>query len=430
MDCETTLSAQEKLARFKQLDSQAESAMQQQRSADAVQLYRHAVCLFPNSARGYYGLGVAEAAAGDFLNAREDLRTADRLLPTTGMPLVMQVRVNFSLKDMDALKSNLREAANRFPQDAQLHTALARLLAERNLFVLAVAEAMRAQRASSDWNSNVQLAILENTVGAYDDAIQNALAAEQNHDVPEQGRGAAAGIAGLSYESLQQTEPAIRYLQEAIQLDPSQDNSYQALADVYEHLQKYTEAVNVLRQAQANVPDSLSILLPLGADLIRAEHYQEGIEVLSALLRKAPDTAEAYISIADAARKTRDPLQEVAALRQLLRYKPDYPMIHVLIAQAMLNQESADYAKVLDELTLAARSSPADPDVFLMRSKVYVALGRYDDALVAVRRSIELRPMEPGPYYQLARVYQKLGNSEMAKEQFQRVKYLESASAK
>src|SRR5437764_13419559 len=106
-DCGAGLSAREKITRFKQLDSEAETAMQQHRSAEAVRLYEEAVCLVPNSARGYYGLGVAQAAAGDFLKARESLRTADRLQPTTGMPLIMQVRVNFSLGDMDTLKANL-----------------------------------------------------------------------------------------------------------------------------------------------------------------------------------------------------------------------------------------------------------------------------------------------------------------------------------
>jgi tetratricopeptide (TPR) repeat protein len=429
-DCGAGLNAQEKITRFKQLDSEAETAMQQHRSAEAVGLYEEAVCLVPNSARGYYGLGVAQAAAGDFLKARESLRTADRLQPTTGMPLIMQVRVNFSLGDMDTLKANLREAADRFPHDSELHTTLARFLAERNLFVLALAEALRGGQGSDDWNSRVQLAVLENTVGAYEDAIQNALAIEQSHELPEPARGAAAGIAGLSYESLHKRDQAVHYLNEAIQLDPSQDNSYLALADLFDHEQHYSDAVTVLKQARAHVPDSNAVLLALGADLVRAEQYKEGLDVLRELLQKAPDTPEAYIAIADAGRKTGDAAQEVAALRELERYKADYPMIHVMLARAMLNQQPSQYRSILDELSIAAKKDPNDPDVYFLRGKVYVALGHYDQALAALERSIELRPTEPSPYYQLARVYQKLGKTELAKEQFDRVKFLESANPK
>lgn len=429
-DCGAGLAPREKVARFKQLDSEAETAMREHRPNDAVRLYKEAVCLVPDSARGYYGLGVAEAAAGNFLNARESLRTADRLQPTTGMPLVMQVRANFSLNDMDALKSNLREAADRFPNDTQLHATLARFLAERNLFVLALAEAMRSQQQSDVWNSKMQLAVLENTVGAYEDAIRNALAVEQDHQIPEQARGVAAGIAGLSYESIHQADKAVQYLREAIQLDPSQDNSYFALADLFEQQQKYPDAVNVLEQARAHIADSPTLLLALGADLVRAEHYKEGRELLRTLLQTAPDTPQAYISLADAARKTGDPAQEVAALRQLEHYKPGYPMIHVLLARAMLNQQPAEYPQILDELSVAARTSPNDPDIYFLQGKVYITLERYDEAIPALQHSIELRPTDPSPYYLLARVYQKLGKTEMAREQFARVRYLETANAK
>ena len=269
-DCDAGLSAQERIARFKELDTQAESAMRRQHPAEAVQLYEQAVCLVPKSARGFYGLGVAEAAAGEFAEARESLRTADRLQPTTGMPLVMQARVNFSLNDVEALKANLREAAARFPRDAQLHSTLARFLAEKNLLVLALAEAVRSEQASDDAALRLQLAILENTVGAYEDAVRNALLAEQNHTLPEEVRASAAGIAGLSYESLQQPEQGAKYLREAIQLDPSQQNSYLALADLFERTAKYPEAVDVLQQARHSLPNSVAVLLPLGADLIRA----------------------------------------------------------------------------------------------------------------------------------------------------------------
>ncbi len=404
--------------------------MRRQHPAEAVQLYEQAVCLVPKSARGFYGLGVAEAAAGEFAEARESLRTADRLQPTTGMPLVMQARVNFSLNDVEALKANLREAAARFPRDAQLHSTLARFLAEKNLLVLALAEAVRSEQASDDAALRLQLAILENTVGAYEDAVRNALLAEQNHTLPEEVRASAAGIAGLSYESLQQPEQGAKYLREAIQLDPSQQNSYLALADLFERTAKYPEAVDVLQQARHSLPNSVAVLLPLGADLIRAEHCREGVAVLKELLRAAPDTDEAYISLADAARKTGETAQEVDSLRTLAERKPEYPMIHVLIARALLNQQPTDYPKVLDELSLAEKADPMDPDVFFLRGKAYLVLGRYDEAVSALDRSIQLRPTEPGPYYQLARAYQKLGKADLAKVQFERVKYLEAAGSK
>jgi len=296
---------------------------------------------------------------------------------------------------------------------------------------LALAEALRSQQSGgADIESQVQLAVLENAVGAYDDAVWNATAVEKKAEVAASMRASAAGIAGLSYESIGQRPEAIRQLREAIRLDPSKENSYLALADLFEQSQNYAEAVKILKQAQTNIPRSAAILLPLGANLVRTQQYKDAIDVLRDVLRQAPDQDQAYLSIADAYRQMGNSEQEVEILRDLSHRKPGYPMIHILIARAMLNSGHVDYSKVLDELVQAENSAPLDPDVFYQRGKVYVAMNRYDDAVAALRRSIELRPMEAGPYYQLARLYQKLGQSKLAAEEFQRVKYLEAAPVK
>src|SRR5581483_10486751 len=100
LDCApATLSAQQRVSRFKDLDVAAQRAMGQHRFPEAIEDYKQQACLAPDSARAFYGLGVAEAAAGDFLNARDTLRTADRLQPTSSLPLAIEVRVNYSLKD-------------------------------------------------------------------------------------------------------------------------------------------------------------------------------------------------------------------------------------------------------------------------------------------------------------------------------------------
>jgi tetratricopeptide (TPR) repeat protein len=253
---------------------------------------------------------------------------------------------------------------------------------------------------------------------------------EQDHGLPEQIRAAGAGIAGLSYESLGKADLALEHLKESVALDPSRENSYLALADLLDQMQKYAEAVEVLKEARTRMPDSGPVLLALGTDLVRTEHYSDGIAALREVLRRSPEAFEAYVGLANAARQMGDSKQEIGALQQLARGRPDYPMIHVLIARAMLNLKPVEARQVLGELALAEKQSPSDPDVFYLRGKVYVASGQYADALAPLRRSIELRALDPGPYYQLAKVYQKLGKPELAREQFEHVKYLESSTRK
>ena len=104
--------------------------------------------------------------------------------------------------------------------------------------------------------------------------------------------------------------------------------------------------------------------------------------------------------------------------------KPDYPQIHLFLARALLNFVPVDYGQVLRELEKAEALTPSDPDLAYLRGKAYVAMDRPQDAVVAFRRAIELRPLEPGAYYQLGRLYQKLGQPALANEQMERVKSL------
>ncbi len=425
-DCAPShLGEKETLARFQELDRAAQAAFDNGQYAPAARQYREAACLVPKSARAFYGLGLAEAAAGNFTEARKALETAYALLPDNMMPLAMLVRVNVAMKDIDQVKAVLRTAAQRFPRNADLHSSLARFLAENQLLELALAESLRfEQTGSSDTASAVTLAVLENTVGAYGDAIRNATNIEQQAGAADSVKASAAGVAGLSYESIGQREAAVEHLKLAIQLAPSQENSYLALAFLYEKGQKFKEAVEVLQQGRSKIPDSLNFLLPLGNNLVWAQQYQAGIDVLNQLIGKTPGVAEAYVRLAEAYRNTGRPELETQTLRRLARVHPDYPMVNVLTARAMMTINPADYPAVLAELAQAEKSAPSDPEIFYLRGKVYIATDRYQEAVTALRRAITLGPMDPGPYYQLGLTYRKLGETGLARQMMDRMQHL------
>jgi tetratricopeptide (TPR) repeat protein len=431
-ECEPSrLNEKETLARFQQLDHEAQAAFEQKQYAVAAKHYREAACLVPKSARAFYGLGTAEAAAGNFPAARKALETADALLPDNVMPLTMLVRVNVAMKDIEKVKEVLRSAAKRFPTNGELHSGLARFLAENQLLDLALAESLRfEQTGASDAESAVALAALENTVGAYHDAIRTAGAVTNDPAAPDAIKASAAGVAGLSYESIGRRNDAIEQLKLAIQRASAQENSYLALAFLYEKARKFGEAVQVLEQARSRISGTPAVLLALGNNLVWAEEYQRGETVLNELLQKDPGIAEAYVRLSEAYRSTNRPELEIQMLQNLARVKPDYPMVHVLTAQVMLRMDPVDYNGALQELARAEKAAPNDADIFYLRGKAYVAQNRFQDAVPALKRAIELRPMDSGAYYQLGLTYRKLGRAELAREMLQRVEYMKQQPAR
>jgi tetratricopeptide (TPR) repeat protein len=424
------LTEKERLAKFQQLDRLAEAAFEQKQYVDAARYYREAACVAPKSARAFYGLGTAYAAAGNFPAAREAFETADALLPDNMLPLTMLVRVHVAMKDIDRVKKALRTAAKRFPKSAELHAGLARFLAENQLLDLALAESLRAAESGArDAESLVALAALENTVGAFHDAIRTASAVEDDPRAPDAIKASASGVAGLSYESIGRRQDAIEHLEAAIEKAPAQENSYLALAFIYEKAHQFSEAVKVLEQARARMASSSALLLALGNNLVWAGEHRRGEQVLKELLQRDANAADAYVRLAEAYRNTNQTRLEIDALQKLAKIRPDYPMIHILTAQAMLRMDPVDNYGVLQELAKAEKAAPDDADVFYLRGKVYLAMNRLTEAVTALKRSIELRPTEAGPYYQLGLAYRKLGRVELAREMFQRVEFLKQQPA-
>jgi tetratricopeptide (TPR) repeat protein len=337
----------------------------------------------------------------------------------------MLVRVNLTSGDVAHLKTTLSAAAQRFPRDGRLHAELAQDLVHEKQYDLALAEALRAEESgAAGGRAGMNLAVLENQGGAFEDAARLASVIEEEAGLPEKVRASGASIAGLSYESLAQPQEAIRHLKLGIRLDPDQEQPYLALARIHAEQQDNRAAVEILEEARKMLGGPPNVLLALGSALVSTEQYQAASQILTGLIQNFPGQLEAYPKLAEAYRNLGEPGRATETLRQLARRKPEDPMLRLVIAQSLLDEEKVDYPRVLQELAAAEKASPDDYDIQYLRGKVFLATGRYSQAVTSLRHAIELRPTEPGASYQLGLAYRKLGQPDLAKEQFERLEFL------
>jgi tetratricopeptide (TPR) repeat protein len=364
--------------------------------------------------------------AENLLAARQALEDSETAQPDSARSVKTMVNEALRAGDAEEAKRLLRSAAKRFPQDGQLHAELARALTDRKLFDLALSEWLRAQQAGElDADSLVTLAALEYLLGAYADSVRHSLAVESRPNVPAMVRGAAAFVAGRSYEAADQREEAVRHLKRAIELDPLREESYLMLASAFEKTGEYGAAAEVLEQRQKNIRDAKPMPLELGSDLIWAGRYEEGARLLEQVTEKSPDAYDAYARLGLAYNRLGQPDRQVRVLQELTKRKPDYPMGHIMMVMALLNQDPINYPRVLDELAEAQALTPEDPDIYYLRGKVFVATGRYGDAINELRHSIELRPVgETAPYYLLGLTYRRIGRADLSAEVLERMKHL------
>jgi tetratricopeptide (TPR) repeat protein len=427
------LGPEEARAHFHELDKKAQVEFRHGDLAKAAEDFRHGACVATQNLRSYYelyGIATGAAAAGDFAKARQVLQQADQERPGYPLPLAMMVKLALTAGEIDNLKESLRTAAKRFPADGKLHAEFVKDLLHKDLPDLALAEALRfEQSGTKDAEATITLGALENNVGAFDDAARNGSAVEQQSELPGTVRASGAMIAGLAYENLNRYQAAGDHLQLAIQLAPTREEGYLALARVDEKQQQFQAAIDVLEGARKRIPESSKMLLALGSDLVAAGKNPEAVRVLSQVVERYPDESEAYPKLAEAYRQAGDAARVTATLRQLAWRQPAYPMIHISIAQAMLAEDPVDRQGVLRELAEAEKLTPGDFDVFYLQGKVRALLDQYKEAEIAFRRAIALRPTEPGPHYQLGLAYRKSGQETRARQEFDLVEHLKQQSA-
>jgi tetratricopeptide (TPR) repeat protein len=437
-DCPTAQTSREQAAaKLQQFAQAAREAFEGGDYARAAESFRQALCLAPDSADIYHGLGLAEAAAGHFDRAGKALAQADRLAPHNFTILLLRAQVETSAGNFE-LASRLLRDAERLPSAsspeaqravAQLHGQLGGALLQKRHLELALAQLLRAARAGLlDPSTLLMLATLENNLGAYSDAIRDATDLDGAPAATVAQRATAAAIAGLAYKNQKKDEEAIRLLKRSIELTPGEP-AYLALAEIYEMSEKTAEAVKLLEQGTAALPGSLKIALAFGRTLVDAGDHQRAAAVLSGITQQASADVEAWHWLAQAETSLGNFKKATETLEELARRQPDYPLIDVMIAQSLLKWDPPDYEQALRFLDRAAKTAPTDPDVYYMRGKIYYSLGRYAEAVKPLQRAIELGPTASASYYQLGQTLQKLGREAEAKEQFDKVRYLKGASA-
>lgn len=424
----------QRLARFEALSKAAQAAFQSGQYEAAAGNFRQALCFAPDSAFAYHGLGLAAAAAGDFTEARRALEQADRLSPREFSILLARSQVELSagaferagrlLAEAERAAQANTEAGRRAASD--LHGQLGRAFLQQRNLDLALAQILRARRAGSgDTQTLLMLATLENNLGAYSDAIRDGVSVGSLAGASVPQRAAGAAIAGLAYKNQKKNGDAIRLLERAIGLAPS-EIAYLALAEIHETGDKPAEAVKVLERGMAALPSSLKIAVALGKNLTNAGDNERAAKILAAIVQNSPEELDAWRWLAQTESSLGQFQKAAEALQQVARRQPTYPMIDLMLAQALLKQEPPDEEGALRALDRAAKTSPDDPDVYYLRGKTYFSLNRFPEAVAALERAIELAPALAEPYYKLGQALQQLGRPEEARRQFEKMKYLKS----
>jgi tetratricopeptide (TPR) repeat protein/DNA-binding winged helix-turn-helix (wHTH) protein len=267
---------------------------------------------------------------------------------------------------------------------------------------------------------------------------------------------------GLIYSEQGRHDDAIAAHRQYIALAPALPNAHDSLGMSYQWAGRYDEALDEYNRALALNPDFEVARIHLANTYCQQGRYQEAIEQLNRYIEIAPSDGErsrGYDTLSFIYWRKKDSLQAAKATKTASRYT-SLPTLMQMIAMAdqgrlttaeELNQQWVEQRTAtnrgrrvnirwyyyfrgytalkrsqtdaaIENFKEATRHSPqiwdADPREDCL-ANAYLELGRLDEAIVEYNRILKLNPNYPLVHYHLAQSYDRQGQVEKARADYE-----------
>ena len=215
-------------------------------------------------------------------------------------------------------------------------------------------------------------------------------------------------------------EEAITCYKKAILLRPDYAYAHYNLGDVFKHQNKFDEAEACYRKAIALKPDYAEAHNNLGSTLMSQGRQEETMASYKRALELKPDYVKAHCNMGFAlfCLEQYDPAEQ--HFETAFRLSPDYPDAHV--GAAMLHQKKYQQ---LPEAEQAAKKAIAlgyaKPDVHTLLGKIYVEMGKPEQASESYGKALALDANDSGALLGRGNLYMETGDFRLAEEYFNRV---------
>jgi tetratricopeptide (TPR) repeat protein len=225
-------------------------------------------------------------------------------------------------------------------------------------------------------------------------------------------------ILGIALAAAKQHEQSLIHLRVASRLNPRDERSRIAVADVLVASGKPDAARASLRDTIRDLPDSAGAHWQLG----RVEQALGDAASVRSFERAATKPvvaglARLYAIVGQAHHAQFDMAAAADAYRQRVRIAPNDRDAHFDLAEVYRAQDKLDEARV--EYLAAALLDPTSAKTFGMLGQVEAAAGRDEAALVMLRRAVALDAGLLDARYALSRALLRLGRAEEARQELQ-----------
>jgi tetratricopeptide (TPR) repeat protein len=370
----------------------------------------------PSNFDAHFRLGLVALNAQDLSTAATSLNRASQLLPTHAQVWLAIAQTQRRMRNKSQAAEAAAKAESLAANDPVMLHGLALFHSEIGSWGKAASlESRYAAVAPEDRDAVPRAVSFYLQAGQPRPAIElasKALAKEKRADLHN--------LLGKAYEADAQFDKTIVELQKAIQLAPREEAYVFDLAYVLLVHQNFDVAVQLLESARKIFAQSAQLELALGIANYGQRKFPEAVDVFLRTAELAPEIEQPYVFLGRIISHGEGRLGEITdKFASFAKANPRNYLGYFLQAKGLLAQmgpspsgELAAEAEKLLRKSIALNSSFWESEfelgVLLESKKDFAAAARN------LKRAVQLNPKAPAPHYRLARVYDRLGNSEAA----------------
>jgi tetratricopeptide (TPR) repeat protein len=220
------------------------------------------------------------------------------------------------------------------------------------------------------------------------------------------------GVAQLSRDDYAR---AVQFFERATELDANYPEAWYQAGFCYGLLNRHQDALKASRQAAKLRPDWAEAYVNIGASSYALGQYKDAVDAYRLALR-LEDSADTQYSLGLTFSKMNRTDEEILAYRRSIILKPDHANALERLGAAYFKQKRySDAAAAYEQL----KTYKPDAKTYNALGESYLELNKADDSLQAFNSALGFDPEFEKARYNLGRTYLKLGNSEMARVQYE-----------
>jgi tetratricopeptide (TPR) repeat protein len=254
------------------------------------------------------------------------------------------------------------------------------------------------------------------------------------------------------FSQLRDSKLAIKYFKLALELAETEDKDeiYLDLAVEYQNVNDYKNALLVLQTAIKENPHNEGAIYEIAFCYDQLGAYDKAIQCYSDFIDENPYSFTAWYNLGNAYSKSEDYAKAIWAYDYCIIINEDFGPVYFNLGNAYLSNEQFELSieafnkcmeldgedplalcyigechEQLGELVLAKgfykqslALAPTLPDAWLGLGIVVDLEGDTQEAITLIKTALELDPENAGIYSVLAGAYEKLGDSELAQENY------------